>query len=171
MYYDLDHLSGMFHVKRTLLLSLQFIAISNLCSALSDHSKVRDLLLDGPERYRDYDIFSTDEGLEEDIIYLIKRAPASIPQSCSDCDYFQPWDEDDLGSLSRRDLLHSTLETANSTRRHSISPRNGGNVKENTVKCSKASIKLTSHKYPRNEDLVKARHSVPLPAPILILHR
>lgn len=162
----------MFRTKHTFFWSIQSIALFGACLTFSDTLEVRDLLIDGSEKYVDYEIFGIDEGLEEDIVYITQRAPVPNSQSCSDCDYFQPWDESDLGSLLKRDDSLWTLERGNTTLRHLMSPRDGGNVKSKTIQCPQGGeVTVQSYRYPKNEDLDKVGHCMPAGAHVLTSYR
>lgn len=92
----------MFRSSHFLLLSLPITALVGPSLALSGSVDIRSLLSDASAKYANYEVYGVDEGPEEDIVYVTKRAPTTVSQGYSDCDYFAPWDEDEITSPIRR---------------------------------------------------------------------
>jgi hypothetical protein len=149
----------MFSSSPILILSLQFLAHVRFSSAKPDKFGTLDVnnyLLGASGDYRDHEIFSVEEGLKEDIIYVAKREPSPGLKDCSDCDDFTPWDETDTTSILGRSTLVSVASGPNATQSVPLIPRSDKNVKTKEIECGKGKkIKLESYTYPKNEQLAK----------------
>lgn len=149
----------MFRSCHFLLLSLPITALVGPSLTLSGSVDIRGLLSDTSAKYANYEVYDVEEGPEEDIVYVTKRAPTTVSKGCSDCDYFTPWDEDEIASLVRRGPVLPAYGEINVTQQHS--PRRRAtkpkNVKMSTIECpgQVSSIELQSYQYPTNEEMSK----------------
>jgi len=147
----------MFSSSPILILSLQLLA--HIRSSSANPGKfgnldINDYLLGASGDYRDHEIFSVEEGVKEDIVYLTKRVPSPSADDCSDCDYFTPWDEDDPGTLVGRSALESVENGLNTTQSVTLLRRES-NIKSKKIECAGGEIFLESYSYPTNEQLAK----------------
>jgi hypothetical protein len=140
---------------------IKLLATNHHLFVSSQSLDIRDVLSgDIAGRYAGYEIFGIDNGSEEDIVYITKRAPTKPAQgaaSCSDCEWFTPWDEDDdVDLLSKRGAFDQTDRDANTTLRHLF--RRDGNPKETPIDCGDpagSKLVLKSYRYPTNADMGK----------------
>jgi hypothetical protein len=145
----------MFRFSYLLLSALPVATLAEDTLAYSGSWEIHDLLPDTHVRYRDHDIYSVEEGPEEDIIYITKRVPPTLSQGCSDCDYFTPWDNDENAVVVKRNPLSKMHQSVNATQRQPVR-RADKNVKKGNIKCEDGSkIEFESPQYPRNEDIDK----------------
>jgi hypothetical protein len=147
----------MFYSSPIFVLSLHFLANVHFSSANPDHFgafDINDYLSGVSGNYLDHEIFSVEEGLKEDIIYVTKRGSSQSLEDCSDCNYFTPWDEDDTGTIFGRSALKSVEDGLNTTQSVTLIPRES-NVKSKTITCAGGKVELESYIYPTNEQLAK----------------
>jgi hypothetical protein len=154
--YRLAPHSVMFYSSCLLLVALPIATLAEHALTYSDTLDVRTLLSGTHVQYQHHEVHSVEEGPEEDIFYVTKRAPLTFSPGCSDCDDFTPWDGDESASVVRRDHLSRMYQPVNLTQRRV--ERRANNIKRGSIKCvGGRTIILESPNYPTNEDMDKVR--------------
>lgn len=154
--YRLAPHSVMFYSSYLLLVALPIATLAEHALTYSDTLDVRTLLSGTHVQYQDHEVHSVEEGPEEDIFYITKRATLTSSPGCSDCDYFTPWDEDESASVVRRDHLSRMYQPVNLTQRRV--GRRANNIKSGDIECAhRSAIDFESPIYPTNEDIDKVR--------------
>ena len=141
----------MFHSSCLYLVAILIAALAQQTLAYSETWDIRSLLTDTHVQYQDHEIHSVEEGLEEDVFYITKRAPLISSPECSDCEYFTPWDENESTSVVGGNYLYKMYQPVNLTQQQF--KRRANNFKEGSIVCPHGgTITLQSPKYPTNEE-------------------